>query len=96
MIYVDDAARAVVAALDFPVSGRSINVVSAPSTAETIYTELVSLYGGDPAVLQWTEGKSRFQQVRNERLVYEMKCPPATTLTDGLASIIGWHRSKST
>ncbi len=96
MIHVDDAARAVVTALEFPVSACSINVVNPPSTAEAIYSELVSLYGGDPAALTWTESKTRFQQVRNERLLYDLKCPPATTLTAGLTSIIDWHRQHST
>ena len=92
LIYVDDAARAVAAAVDFPVAGRSVNVVNSPRTAEEIYGELVTLYGADPGELEWTPDRSRFQQVRNERLVTELKCAPPTSLADGLRSIIDWHR----
>ena len=95
LIYVEDAARACVAAIDFPVAGRSVNVVNPPRTAEEIYTELVQLYGADPALLEWTPGRSRFQQVRNERLVEELKCPPATSMTQGLRSIIDWHHEEA-
>jgi UDP-glucose 4-epimerase len=95
LIYVEDAARACVAAVDFPVAGRSVNVVNPPRTAEEIYNELVTLYGSDPGLLDWTPGKARFQQVHNDRLVEELRCAPATSMTDGLRSIIDWHREVS-
>jgi UDP-glucose 4-epimerase len=95
LIHVDDAARAVVKALEFPIGRRSVNVVNPPRTAELIYSELVRLYGADPAHLQWTPEKARYQKVRDERLVDGLRCPPAVTLEQGLGTIIDWHRTES-
>jgi nucleoside-diphosphate-sugar epimerase len=91
LIYVDDAARAVVRALDFPVSGTAVNVVDTPRTCDEIYSTLVRLYGGDPASLTWAS-RSRYQNVHGDRLVHELGCPPTTNLEAGLQHIIDWHR----
>ena len=94
LIHVEDAARAVVTALEFPVARRSVNVVDPPRTAERIYSELVRLYGHDPSALHWTPGNTRYQQVRDDRLVGELRCPPAVTLEQGLTTIIDWYRGE--
>ena len=93
LIYVDDAARAVVAAVGFPASRMPINVVDQPRTAEEIYSELLRLYGADPSTIQWNDQRSRYQQVRSNRLVEQLNCPPETTLRAGLARIIEWYRA---
>lgn len=93
LIYVDDAARAVVKALEFRTRGTAVNVVNRPRTAELIYSALVRLYGADPSVLEWAATKSRYQQVTDARLTHKLQSPPATSLEEGLGSIIDWHRA---
>jgi UDP-glucose 4-epimerase len=92
LIYVEDVARSVVRALDFPISGTAVNVVDTPRSCEEIYSTLVRLYGADPERLVWAD-RQRFQNVRGDLLVEGLGCPPATPLEAGLASIIEWHRS---
>jgi UDP-glucose 4-epimerase len=93
LIFVDDAARAVVKAVDLPGANTAVNVVGKPVTTREIYSALVRLYGHDPQVLDWREERSRYQLVSNERLHSLLQCPPASTLEDGLQSLIDWHRA---
>jgi len=95
LIYVEDVARAVVRALDFPISGTAVNVVDKPRRCEEIYSTLVRLYGADPERLVWAD-RQRYQNVRGDLLVEGLGCPSVTTLDVGLASIIEWHRSGAT
>lgn len=95
LIYVDDAARAVVRALEFPIRDTAVNVVAAPQPCEVVYSTLVRLYGvDDPRALTWQD-RVRYQFVSGERLVRELGCPPATTLEQGLRSIVEWRRRRA-
>ncbi len=93
LIYVDDAARAVVKAIDTTAESFAVNVVGEPVSCLDIYTTLVRLYGHDPDTIDWLEERRRYQLVSGERLRSELDCPPGTTLEDGLRAIIDWHRS---
>jgi UDP-glucose 4-epimerase len=94
LIYVDDAARAVVAAVDAAAPTFAVNVVGEPVRCGELYTTLVRLYGHDPSVIDWREERARYQLVSGERLRTVLACAPATGLHDGLRSIIAEHRGR--
>lgn len=91
LIYVDDAARAVVKAVDSSADSFAVNVVGEPVSCADIYSTLVRLYGHEADVLDWQEERYRYQLVSGDRLRSDLQCPPVTTLEDGLRSIIEWH-----
>ena len=69
LVYVADAALAVVRALDVEHDIRgAVNVVGPPVTAEQLYSTLVAQYGGDPADIAWRDERARYQLVSTERL----------------------------
>jgi nucleoside-diphosphate-sugar epimerase len=92
LIYVDDAARAVVEAVARTSLNDAVNVVGPPVTTQEIYSTLVRLYGRQPDVLDWREERSRYQRVSGDRLRSALQCPPVTTLDAGLQSLIERHR----
>ena len=56
MVHVDDAALATVRAIESTgIDRTAINVVGPPVTAEELYTTLVSVYGADPADIEWRD-----------------------------------------
>lgn len=91
LIFVDDAARAVVAAIGAPNVVSAVNVVGEPVRILDIFSTLVSLYGHDPAVIDWRDERRRFQLVDGGRLRSVLACSPTTSLEDGLRSIIAEH-----
>jgi UDP-glucose 4-epimerase len=95
LIYVDDAARAVVKAVDRATAAAAINVVGHPVRCREIYTSLVRLCGHDPELLEWPSKRARYQLVSDERLHSVLDCAPATSLDDGLRSIIAEHTGAS-
>ena len=92
LIYVDDAARAVVAALDVAGACPAVNVVGDPVRCGDLYDTLVRLYGRDPGLLDWCGEQARYQVVSGERLRTVVRSPPSTSLEQGLGSIIAEHR----
>jgi nucleoside-diphosphate-sugar epimerase len=95
LTYVDDVARAVVAATESTVTGLPINVVGTPVTSVELYSTLVRLYGGDPEVLDWRDEKARYQRVSQERMREVLGFVPDTPLETGLKTFIDWHRANS-
>lgn len=95
LIYVDDAARAVVRALSLPIRNCAVNVVDEPRRCELIYSELLRLYGADPASMVYQDDRSRYQLVSGERLRKELGATPQVSLELGLDQIIAWHRARA-
>ncbi|KQS64252.1 NAD(P)-dependent oxidoreductase [Modestobacter sp. Leaf380] len=93
-VHVDDVARAVIAALTCTTTGLAVNVVGTPATTEQLCSRTAELYGYDPALLDWTEERNRYQRVSQDRMVEVLGFLPATTLDEGLQSLIDWHRSR--
>ena len=95
LVYVADAALAVVRALDVEHDIRgAVTVVGPPVTAEQLYSTLVAQYGGDPADIVWRDERARYQRVSTERLATLLGVRTPTSLRDGLAAVIGWYRSE--
>ncbi len=93
LTFVDDAARATVLALDATPSGVPVNVVGEPVSAETMYTALVKLCGGDPSALDWRDERTRYQLVNSDRLRTVLGLEHRTNLEDGLTALIDWYRA---
>jgi UDP-glucose 4-epimerase len=93
-VYVDDVAKAVVAALTAQRTGMAVNVVGAPVTTETLCNRIVELYGHDPSCIEWKEERTRYQRVSQERMRDVLGFVPETTLDDGLQAVIDWHRAQ--
>ena len=94
LIHVDDAARAVVAALELPIADTAVNVVGPSLSSDEIYSTLVRLAGHDPERLDWTGERSRYQRVSGERLRTELGCPPRVDLTAGLQDLVDRHAGR--
>ena len=94
LTYVDDAARAVVRALETERDVRgAVNVVGPPVTAERMYTTLVALYGRDPHDIIWCDERARYQLPSSDRLHSVLGLESLTSLEDGLSAVIDWHRT---
>ena len=93
LTYSGDAAHAVVRAIDVAGQPGPVNVVGEPITAELMYTTLVKLAGGDPAVLDWRDERTRYQRVDAHRLRSVLGIESQTSLEEGLTAVIDWHRS---
>ena len=93
LVYVDDAARAVVRAIDLPLRDVAVNVVGETASTLDIYSTLLGLYGADPQHVEFTPGRRRYQLVDNERLKTAFGCPPQTSLEAGLQAIVNWHNA---
>jgi UDP-glucose 4-epimerase len=94
LVFVEDAARAVVTALESDQANMAVNVVGDPVPAEVLYSTLVRLYGHDPSVIDWQEERTRYQLVSRDRLHSVLGYDPATSLEDGLRAVIDWHRER--
>ena len=92
LVYVDDAARAVVRAIDLPLRNVAVNVVGEPASTDDIYSTLLRLYGANPEDVEFTPDRRRYQLVDNERLRTSFGCPPETSLEAGLQAIVNWHK----
>ena len=95
LVYVDDAARAVVRAIDLPLRNVAINVVGELSSSSDIYSTLLGLYGASPEDVEYSQERRRYQRVDNERLKTAFGCPPETSLEAGLQAIVNWHNASS-
>lgn len=93
LVYVDDAARAVVRAIDLPVRNVAVNVVGQPASTGDIYSTLLRLYGANSEDVEFTPERRRYQLVNNARLTTEFGCPPETSLEAGLQAIVNWHNA---
>jgi UDP-glucose 4-epimerase len=93
LIYVADAAQAVVRALDVEHARTAVNVVGSPVTAERLYATLVALYGGDPHDIDWRDERARYQLVSSERLRTVLGLQTQTSLEEGLSTLIDWYRT---
>ena len=91
-VYIDDVARAAIAALTTERTGFAINVVGPPVTTEKLCTRLVQLYGHDPSCIQWQEERARYQRVSQDLMSETLGFVPETTLDEGLQAFIDWHR----
>jgi len=94
MVFVQDAARAVIAALETDQANMAVNVVGDPLSTETLYSTLVRLYGHDPSVIDWREERARYQLVSRDRLRSTPGYESASSLEDGLRALIDWHREQ--
>jgi nucleoside-diphosphate-sugar epimerase len=94
-VYIDDVAKAAIAALTAERTGLAVNVVGAPVTTETLCTRAVELYGHDPSCIQWKEERARYQRVSQELMRETLGFVPETTLDEGLQALIDWHRAES-
>ena len=92
LVFVDDAARAVVRAVDLPLRDTAVNVVGEIAATRDIYSTLLRLHGADPERVDFAADRRRFQLVDGERLRTTFGCPPRTTLEAGLQAIVDWHR----
>jgi nucleoside-diphosphate-sugar epimerase len=93
LIYVANAAEAVVRALDVEHARTAVNVVGGPVTAERLYATLVALYGGDPHDIDWRDERARYQRVSSERLRTVLGLQTQTSLEEGLSTLIDWYRT---
>jgi UDP-glucose 4-epimerase len=93
LVFVDDAARAVVRALELPLRNVAVNVTGDPVSSYELYSTLMRLYGAGTAGLEFSAERSRYQRVDQSRLRTGFGCPEMTTLDTGLQSIVDWHRS---
>lgn len=93
LIFVDDAADAVVRSLELGYGEQAFNVMGPPVSSEDLYPRLVRLYGGDPETIAWTNERTRYQLVSAARMKDYLEYEPRTTLEEGLRSVIAWHRS---
>jgi nucleoside-diphosphate-sugar epimerase len=94
-VYIDDVAKAALAALSAEQTGIAVNVVGAPVTTEALATRVVELYGHDPARIRWKEERTRYQRVSQKLMRETLGFAPETTLDDGLQSLIDWHRAET-
>ncbi len=93
-IFVDDVAVALRSALAAETTGVAVNVVGEPVTTEQLCTRAAELYGCDPALIEWTEERTRYQRVSQDRMKAVLGFAPQTTLDQGLQAVIDWHRSR--
>lgn len=93
LIYVADAAQAVVRALDVEQARIAVNVVGSPVTAERLYTTLVAMCGGDAKDIDWLDERARYQLVSSERLRTVLGPQTQTSLKEGLSKMIDWYRT---
>jgi UDP-glucose 4-epimerase len=94
-VYIDDVAKAALAALTAERTGFAVNVVGAPVTTEAFATRLVELYGHDPSRIRWKGERVRYQRVSQELMRESLGFTPETTLDDGLQALIDWHRAET-
>jgi UDP-glucose 4-epimerase len=93
LVYVADAADAVVRSLDVEQARIAVNVVGSPVTAERLYATLVAMYGGDPNDIDWLDERARYQLVSSERLRTVLGPQTQTSLEEGLSNMIDWYRT---
>jgi nucleoside-diphosphate-sugar epimerase len=91
LVFVEDAARAVVRALELPLCNVAVNVTGDPVSSDELYSTLTRLYGADTASLEFSAERSRYQRVDQSRLRTGFGLRGATPLETGLQSIVDWH-----
>ena len=91
LVYVDDVARAIIAALESPHTGMSINVTGPPISSTTLFETLVELAGGTRDSIDWQPELRRYQMTSNELLGSTLGPVIQTTIDQGLAAFVAWH-----
>ncbi|MEU2686824.1 NAD(P)-dependent oxidoreductase [Streptomyces hygroscopicus] len=92
LVYVDDAARAMIAAADLPDDRANlvVNVVGEPVSSTEVFGTLVEIGGGDPKTIDWQPELSRFQ-LTSPDLMRSVLGPVLTTdLRTGLGEFVKW------
>ena len=92
LVYVDDAARAMIAAVDLPDerANLAVNVVGEPVSSTEAFGVLVELGGGDPSDIDWRPELCRFQ-LTSPDLMRSVLGPVLTTdLRTGLGEFVKW------
>ena len=90
LVYVVDAASAIVAALETTTTATAINVVGPPLPSTTVFGTLVELVGGDPADIDWQPDRARYQLVSQDKMLEVFGPILDTPLGDGLQAFIEW------
>jgi UDP-glucose 4-epimerase len=90
LVYVADAAKAIVAALETTAKATAINIVGPPLLSTTVFGTLVELVGGDPADIDWQPDRVRYQLVSQDKMLAILGPILDTTLSDGLQAFIEW------
>ena len=91
LVYVVDVARAIVAALESPLTGLAINVTGEPISSTVLFETLVELAGGTPDLIAWQPELRRYQMISHERLLATLGPVARTTIAEGLTAFIAWH-----
>jgi nucleoside-diphosphate-sugar epimerase len=89
-VYVTDAAKAIIAALETTAKATAINIVGPPLLSTTVFGTLVELVGGDPAGIDWQPDRARYQLVSQDKMLATFGPILNTTLRDGLQAFIEW------
>lgn len=93
-VYVDDVAKAIIAALTAAQANMAINVVGAPVTTEAFVSRLIDLYGQNARDIEWRGERVRYQRVSQDRMREVLGFVPETTHDQGLRAVIDWHRGQ--
>lgn len=94
-VYIDDVARAVLAALTSSRTRLAVNVVGAPVTARELCERVVELYGGDPAAVEFRGDRVRYQRVSRDLANEVLGGITQTPIDEGIAAMIAAHRASS-
>ena len=94
LVFVDDAAEAVVRALTCEADNQPVNVVTGVSRPlKEVFAEVLDLYGSD-ATIDWRPGSSPVPKQRRfdpSRAREVLGYSPDTPLRDGLAALQSWR-----
>ena len=91
LVYVDDAAAALLAALDVDTEVKAINVVGEPIDTTELFRILVETVGGDPTAIEWRPELVRYQQVSRDLMLADLGPILSTGIKDGLQAFVDWH-----
>lgn len=95
LVYVDDAAAALAAALDLDTDEKAVNVVGEPITTVDLFGALVELAGGDESSIRWQPELTRYQQVSRDRMLSLFGSVANTPIEEGLQAFLDWHMSRT-
>ncbi len=95
LVFVDDAAAALMAALTVDSRARAINVVGEPISTTELFRTLVDLVGGDTSTVEWQSELVRYQQVSRDLMLADLGPVLSTRIEDGLRAFVDWHLGAS-
>ncbi|WP_172652786.1 NAD-dependent epimerase/dehydratase family protein [Rhodococcus opacus] len=95
LVYVDDAAAALLAAIGVDSAAKAINVVGEPINTTELFRILVELVGGDAATIDWQPELVRYQQVSRDLMLADLGPILGTRIEDGLQAFVDWHLGTS-